>query len=86
MVLLGILIGWWGEVDKKGVEILGEINSEFPTPIFPPRVLESLKDFQNSIQPSIIIAILGFIGAPHHTIALALANSAAAAAAMMTMM
>lgn len=61
VVLLGILIGWWGEVDKKGVEILGEINSEFPTPIFPPRVLESLKDFQNSIQPSIIIAILGFI-------------------------
>jgi MFS superfamily sulfate permease-like transporter len=62
VVLLGILIGWWGEVDKKGVEILGEIHSEFPTPIFPPRVLESLKDFQNSIQPSIIIAILGFIG------------------------
>ncbi len=85
MVLLGILIGWWGEVDKKGVEILGEINSEFPTPIFPPRVLESLKDFQNSIQPSIIIAILGFIGAsPHHTIALVLANPVAAA--MMTMM
>jgi MFS superfamily sulfate permease-like transporter len=74
VVLLGILIGWWGEVDKKGVEILGEINSEFPTPIFPPRVLESLKDFQNSIQPSIIIAILGFIGASPHLLSTRLAN------------
>lgn len=62
MVLLGILIGWSAKVDQKGVEILGHIDSRFPTPIFPPTVIQSLKDFQNSIQPAIIIAILGFIG------------------------
>ncbi len=62
VVILGMLIGWATKIDDHGVKILGEINSSFPTPIFPPSTLSSFSEFTDSLQPAVIIGILGFIG------------------------
>jgi high affinity sulfate transporter 1 len=58
VVIAGIIISATLRLDNYNVRILGDFNSSFPTPSFPPLEISTL---QVAIFPAISVAIVGFV-------------------------